>query len=992
MRLPGKQKFNTITVQLMKIRITAPSPISILTLSLLLLFLSGCKTSEDLLPEDTAPALSEVTIETEYSEVILEGLRVASPVDSLLASMTTDEKIGQLFVVPAYGDFTGDRELTYLRLKRLIEEFHVGGLIFFRGDIYNQVLLKNRLQQAAKYPLWITQDMEFGAAMRVSGTTRFTPAMGIAATGNPENAYLKGYITGLEAKALGVHQIFAPVLDVNNNPDNPVINVRSFSADPQMVGQFGNEFIRGAEAAGVLSTAKHFPGHGDTDTDSHLALPTITHDYARIDSVELAPFRMAVSNGLRSVMSAHIAFPNISRNPGLPGTLDESILQTLLVDSLGFEGLVVSDGLEMLGITRYYSPGNAVIMALNAGVDMMLISPDEITAINELKAAVESGRVSEERIDQSVRKILDLKYEFGLFDNRLTDPAALSGLINTPEHQATADRIARESVTLLRNSGNRIPVRQTDFPNILLVAVSDGNRHSSADILAREFRRYHSGVRFHSIDDRTSREEIDDLMRDARRADLIVVGSFIMVRSHHPVQMPAKQLGIVQQLSELNKPDMLLAFGNPYVVRDLPGMDVHLLAWSSAGDQVRQTIPALFGASEISGRFPGSVPGMYEIGSGLSIPQSMVRFDSPEASGMLRDSLLNIDRVMQQAIADSVFPGGVVAVMRKGSLVWQQAYGYHDYTKTRQVRVNDVYDLASITKVMATTSAVMMLAEQGKLDLDDPVARYIREFDTEEKRDITIRHFLLHTSGLPAYRIYVDILQTRAEILDAIRNEPLINKPGEVYVYSDLGMILLGEIIEVVSGSRMDQFITDQLYTPLGMNSTRFNPELAGRALASRIPPTEIDTVYNRGTVHRKVHDERAYFLDGVAGHAGLFSSVQDMTRFAYMMLNGGVLAGQQILSPETISYYTGQRSPVNQRGLGFDRKSEGFSTAGQLTGLNTYGHLGFTGTSMWIDPDDEIAIILLTNRTWPNRSYGRRISEIRASIADTVMNSIQRN
>lgn len=962
----------------------------ILLVVLILLF-TGCRISEQVAEEQTPPAISEVTITTEQSEITLEGIEKPSPVDSLLASMTLDEKIGQLFVVPAYGTFSSESDLSLLRLKRVVEEFHVGGLIFFRGDIYNQVLLTNRLQQVARYPLWITQDMEFGAAMRVNGTTRFTPAMGIAATGNPENAFLKGYITGLEATALGVHQIFAPVMDVNNNPDNPVINVRSFSADPHLVGVYGNEFIRGAEAAGVLSTAKHFPGHGDTDTDSHLALPVITHDYARIDSVELAPFRMAVSNGLRSIMTAHIAFPNISRNPGLPGTLDESILQTLLVDSLGFDGLVVSDGLEMLGISRYYSPGDAVILALNAGVDVMLISPDEITAITELKHAVESGRISEERIDRSVRKILEKKVEFGLFEDRFTDPEALPALINRPEHQAVADRIARESVTLLRNRGEHLPIRQKDYPNILLVAVSDGNRHSSADLLAREFRRYHSGVRFHSIDDRTSQEEIGDLMRDAERADLIVIGSFIMVRSHHPIQMPSKQLDILRRLTGSEKPSILLAFGNPYVVRDLPDLDAHLLAWSSSGDQVRQTIPSLFGASAITGRFPGVVPGMYDIGSGLTLPQTAVRFDIPAASSMSIDSLLHVDRIMHEAIADSVFPGGVVAVMKKGALVWQQAYGYHDYSKTRPVRVNDVYDLASITKIMATTSAVMILSERSQLTLDDPVAWYIEEFDTDEKREITIRHFLLHTSGLPAYRIYVDQLRTRAEIVDAIRNEPLINKPGEVYVYSDLGMILLGEIVEIVSGRRLDQFITEELYIPLGMNSTRFNPEGVSRALAARIPPTEIDTVYNRGTVHRQVHDERAWYLEGIAGHAGLFSSVQDMSRFAFMILNGGLFSGQQILSPETISYFTGPRSTVNHRGLGFDRKSEGFSTAGQRTGPNTFGHLGFTGTSIWMDPDEQIAILLLTNRTWPNRSYGRRISEIRASIADAVMNSIEK-
>ena len=956
------------------------------------LWFQACRTSEPAVEEPEPYFEIEVTERPKLiKEDFYEDIK-PSEIDSLLAEMTLDEKIGQLFITRAYGRFSNYREPDLQRLKRLVKEYHIGGLIFSTGDVFNQAMLNNELQSITKFPLWITQDMEFGAAMRVSGTTRFTPAMGVAATGNPFNAYLTGRITAYEARALGVHQIFAPVLDVNNNPENPVINVRSYGADPATVSEYGIRFMEGAEHEGVMATGKHFPGHGDTDVDSHLALPTIPHDYARLDTLELVPFRNAINRGMRSIMSAHIAFPNVSDYEGLPGTLDESILNRILVDSLGFDGLVITDGLEMLGITDHYSPGEAVIMALLAGSDIMLISPDEMTAINELKTAVEIGRISEERIDQSVRKILKLKKMHGLFQDRFVDVESLNRKINTPQFKNISNRIARESVTVLKNECSVMPIREIDFPNVLVISVSDGNEHSSGSVLASEIRRYHSNVRYRAIDSRTTGEEAETLVRDANRADLVIIGSFIMVRSYHPIQMPEHQLEILKQITDLDVPNVLMAFGNPYVIRDLPETDVHLLAWSSDANQVRQSIPSIFGASNVQGRFPGNIPGMYEIGDGLSFDHSVVRFDLPEASQMVTDSLLKIDMIMQEAINDSVFPGGVVGVMRKGNMVWQQGYGYHDYFKTRRVRNNDIYDLASVTKIMATTTAIMKLVDDGKISLDDPVALFIDEFNTADKREITIRHFLLHTSGLPAYRIYVDKYRTRAEILHAIRNEPLEYRPGERYVYSDLGFILLGEIVHAVSGERIDEFMEREFYRPMGMNSTWFNPKNGGATITNRIAPTEIDAVTHRGLVHQFVHDERAYWMDGIAGHAGLFSSVQDMAKFAYMLMNDGNYGGHNYLSPETIQLFSSHQSPINHRGLGFDRKSEDNdnpSSAGSLTGVNTFGHLGFTGTSIWVDPDEEIAIILLTNRTFPNRSFGREIRNIRANIADAVMNSI---
>ena len=962
--------------------------------SLLATGLWGCSTTEP--PDLQTPQPAEVAEPLPYPEESdltlgrkLED-RTDLDVDSLLEQMSLREKIGQLFYIRVHGTFTNRSDERFLRWRELIEEYHIGGLIFMQGDIYGQALMTQKLQELSQLPLWIIQDMEYGAAMRVSGTTRFTPAMGVAATGRAENAYRKGEITAREAKALGVHQILAPVLDVNNNPENPVINVRSFSSNPEVVARFAESFIQGVQSEGLLATPKHFPGHGDTDVDSHLALPTIPHDYARMDTLELYPFRHVIGRGVRSIMSAHISFPALSRFPDRPATLDPDILTGLLADTLGFDGLVVTDGLEMRGITEFYSPGEAAVLALEAGSDALILSTDEKTAIHELELAVNNGRISEDRINRSVRKILELKKEFGLFEKAGPDPDDLSLRIRTPQYRAEAGRIARESVTLLKNRNQILPIREDLYRRIVVISIADDDSGQTGSSLAREIRRYHPNVGFHVFDQRTGSEEREKMFEDARNADLLIVGSFIFVRSHQPMQLTDEQQEFLDKLKDIEQPVALISFGNPYMIRELENADVHLLSWAATTKQVRNTVPALFGGSPITGKLPISIPGIYEFGHGIELPHSGIRFDEPESVGLRTDSLMNVDRIMQRAVEDSVFPGGVVAVLKDGVIAWQRGYGYHDYQRTRPVRPDDVYDLASITKVFSTTTAIMKLVDDGKLSLDDPVSRYLPEFDQPTRDQITVRHLLLHTSGLPAFRVYVDELRTREELLAAIRNEPLIHEPGEEYIYSDLGFILLGELVEAVSGQRIDHYLQEKFLNPMGLRTTGYNPSSRGRWFVSRIPPTEVDTVYSRGMVHGEVHDERAYFMNGVSTHAGLFSAADDLARWAQMILNGGHFLGQQFIQPETVRLFTSHRSPINVRGYGFDRKSGDNSLAGRYTSDRTFGHLGFTGTSIWIDPDSRIAIILLTNRTWPNRNHSSGIGDVRRSVSDAVMQSIR--
>lgn len=911
-------------------------------------------------------------------------------IDSLIENATLREKIGQLFFVPIEGKYLNHDSHRFKEISDLITKEHIGGLIFMRGDIYGQAVLTNKLQKLSTIPLWITQDMEYGAAMRISGSTRFTPAMGVAATGDKRNAFMMGKITAIEAKALGVHQIFAPVLDVNNNPDNPVINVRAFSGDAEMVSDYGIAFMQGVHSEGIVSTAKHFPGHGDTDTDSHNELPVLDHDYSRLDSVELIPFKAAIEDGMQSIMSAHISFPQISEHPELPGTLDKAILNDILKDSLNFDGVVVTDGLEMEGIASKFSPGRVVVKALNAGADIMLISPDIYTAINEVVEAVKLGEISEERINQSYRKIISWKQEHGLFDkDNQVDIDKLDTRINTNFHKSVASRIARESVTLLKNEGAILPIDPTVHKKVLLVSIADDDYGNTGARFVRTLRDYHPDVTFSVHDNRTDTKDEQKFLKQARESDLIIIGSFISLSFRESIQLSRKQSSFLNRLLKTNKPTVLVMFGNPYLVTELADTEAQVMAWANTSLQMENTAPALFGANKVQGKLPIQIPGMYPIGSGIELEHTALRYGRPEDVGLISKELFKIDDILRDAVRDSVFPGAVAAVVKDGVMVYRQEMGYHDYGKTKKIKDSDVFDLASITKVVSTSTAVMKLIDEKKLALDDEVQKFIPEFDTDEKRQITIRDILLHQSGLPPFRVYVDSLKEREAIIKAIKQEPLTYKTGTKYVYSDLGMILLAEIVSLVTDRGIDGFMRREFYYPMGMYGAYFNPKRVSRWYVNRIPPTEIDTVYRDKLIKAVVNDERAYYMGGVAGHAGLFATVDDLAKYSTMILNGGIYDGKRYLSSEIIKEFTSKQSDISGRGLGFDRKSpNGFTTAGQLASNDTFGHLGFTGTSLWIDREKNMTVILLTNRTFPHRSYGKRISRIRAAVADAAFSA----
>jgi beta-glucosidase-like glycosyl hydrolase/CubicO group peptidase (beta-lactamase class C family) len=833
-----------------------------------------------------------------------------------------------------------------------------------------------------------------------------------------------GRITALEARAVGIHMNFAPVVDVNNNPSNPIINTRSYGEDPRVVARLASAFMRGMQDHGLLATAKHFPGHGDTETDSHIELPVILVDRARADSVELLPYRALVAAGVAGVMSAHIAFPAIGGD-SVPATLNPALLGSLLRGDLDFHDLIITDALDMGAIVRGYGATQAPIRALEAGADMLLQPfPQDVPAvIDAIVAAVRSGRLDEARIDASVRRILQAKARLGLHLMRTVDVGRIPFVVGTPDHIAGAERAADASITLVRNRDAILPLRDRRIAVTLY-------RDESDPLAGRAFLdgldRANEVVSTTILDRTMHPRSIEDSRAAAESADVIVFALFIRVGANRGnLALPDDVAHLIEEIAR-SRPVVVVSLGNPYILEQLPGPGTVVLAWAPFDGQQAAAARALQGESDVTGRLPIGIPPKYTVGAGIMVRTDsawhtrdslraggapdvsgvagrrtttapMVARAAPEDAGMAASLSAVLDSIVQIALEDSVAPGAAVAVGRHGRLVHGRAYGRIDWpAEAPAVTDSTLWDMASLTKVIVTTTLAMMLAEEGQLALDSPVSRYLSEWgDSTARRAITIGHLLRHDSGLPAYGPLWQHARGRDAYLQRIVAAPLEYQPGTRTVYSDYGAILLGMAIERSTGQLLDQLGRQRIFAPLGMHDTRFNPRsrhaVAGGAPPvplARIAPTEFDSVFRMRHVHGDVHDENAFALGGVAGHAGLFSSLRDLASFAQMMLGGGELAGARLVGEAIVDTFTVRQSDASSRALGWDTPSDR-SSAGDWFSARSFGHTGFTGTSLWIDPDRDVYVILLTNRVNPTRANQRHVT-LRRDIADAVIQAIR--
>ena len=910
-------------------------------------------------------------------------------VESTLKRLSLEEKVAQLVFPSALGTYHAQDSDPWRELEKYVVTRKVGGLVLSVGDVYEYALMVNKLQKVSDVPLLIGGDFEYGAAMRVHRATMFPRAMAIGATRNPGYAYEVGRVTAVEGRALGVHQNYAPTIDVNNNPKNPVINTRSYGDDVKLVTEMGSAFVRGTQDGGMIATVKHFPGHGDTDVDTHLGLVTLNFDKKHFESIEFPPFRAAIKAGAKSVMVGHISLPAYDTIKGIPATVSPRIMSDLLRKDFGFDGLVVTDAMRMRGVASKYGPGEASVLAIKAGTDIVLMPADIDLAIDAIIAAVRRGEISEERIDASVRRVLQAKQGVGLDQDRMVNVGKISSVVAMRGYEMLAAEIARRAVTVLGNKHDILPLSPLDTKKIADIEVADTEDPKNGRLFHSLLRDRRQNIDFAKIDPRSNDAEYDAALKSAKGAEIIICQLNLFTRSGEMTGfISRRQKDFLTHAFTLGKPVILISFGNPYIVMDLPKVDAYVCGYSEAEVMQQAVAEVLFAESPAQGKLPITIPGVYKFGDGVEYPLTRLRHGLPEEVGFIRDSLDVVDRIVNQAISDSSFPGAAMVVVKDGVIAHEKAYGSFDYEPySKRVDLNTMFDLASVTKVISTTSAIMRLVGEGKIKLDDPVVKYFPKFGQHGKEHITLYNLMVHNSGLVGWARFFVYCKTPQQLVDSVFASRLMYKTGDSTLYSDLGLITVGKIIEKVTGTKLDRYVDSVFFKPLGMTNTMYNPP---KQLWSRVMPTEVDTFWRKTgiAVHGTVHDENASVLGGVSGHAGLFSNASNLAILLQMELNGGVYGGKRYLKEDVLRKFTARQSPKSSRGIGWDTKISPRGWSGKLLSEKTWLHTGFTGTSVVTDPTRNLIVVFLTNRVYPTRE-NQKIGSVRAKVHDAIVRSL---
>ncbi len=846
--------------------------------------------------------------------------RAAAPaIRQALARMTLDQKLGQLLMVYVWGRFTAAEDPGFRQLAAWVAEGKVGGLLLQaqrtpRGieidQVYPTAALLNQLQSQSRIPLLVAADFETGTAMRLAEGTRLPHLMAIAATGDPRDARAAGKITAIEARAAGVNWIFAPVADLNNNPANPIINIRSFGENPENVANLVAEFIRGAQANGVLATAKHFPGHGDTDVNSHVGLPVIPAGRERLDRAELVPFRSAIRAGVASMMTGHLLVPALEPDSSLPATLSPRIIGELLRREMGFKGLVVTDSLDMAGIALFYPPNRTAVLSIAAGADVLLIPPSPEAALESLREAVREGRLAIEKIDAAVARILEAKARLGLARNPEVDLNRLPETFAKPEFARHSLDIAARGVTLLRDGDRLLPLDSTRPTRALLLALSADPDSLPGDDLESEIRSRVDSLEVRRADTRYFPSGSVELP-PPDSYDVAIVALYVRVADRKgTVALPADLARLADRVLAAGKPAIVACFGSPYLISRFPAARTWLAAFSTTTVAEQAVARAIFGQTPIAGRLPVSVPGVASIGAGERVAANPMTLEpAPESmSAAMKPAF----RLLDRAVVDGVTPGGVLAVGHNNRLVLHPFGRFTYNAKSPVVKRDTIYDAASLTKVVVTTTAAMRLVETAVLRLDAPVASYLPAWaagpQSTWREKATLADLLRHSAGFAAHREFYREAKGHAAIVARALAEPLEYEPGTKILYSDLDFMLLGEIIRQVTGESLDRIASREIFQPLGMTDSLFRPS---RRLRPRIAPTENDTSWRKRQVWGEVHDQNACAMGGVAGHAGLFSTAGDLAVFCQMLLNGGIYAHRRLFSRATIDNFTARQTIV---------------------------------------------------------------------------------
>lgn len=903
-------------------------------------------------------------------------------VDSVYNQLSLEERIGQLFMVAAY---SGGKDYNEAAITNMVSKHQIGGLIFMQGTPLAQAQQTNKYQQMAQVSLLIAMDAEWGLGMRLTGVKDMPRAMMLGASRDSQLVYQVGAAIAAQCKRLGVHIDFAPVVDINNNPNNPIINARSFGEDKRWVARLGIAYMLGLQNNGVMACAKHFPGHGDTETDSHKDLPIINKSLAQLDTLEFYPFKQLINAGLKTAMVAHLEVPALENGYRVPTTLSKNTITNVLKNKLGFRGLVFTDALNMQGVAKYYQPGEVDLKAFIAGNDMLLFSQDVPVAIEKFKLALQTNLITEKDIEQRVKKILVAKYDVGL--NKFT-PIATENVLEDINQYTDKIRAlaATKGITLVKDDNNLLGKIHAGDARINYIGVN-----ASESVLYNELRNSITKLQYSWMPKGSNATAIARLKEGAANTDVTIIGihnlSFYPSGGNHGLD--AAQVQFLKDMAD--KPNVVFALmGNAYLVKHFCTASAIMVGYED--DSISQTIAAKILLRKITAK--GKLP--VTPCAGLNIKETdedeapeviaqtkeyaFKKVDFVQDAGVTnRKALDDIGLFVQRCIAGGAFPGCRVLAAKNGKIFFDEAYGYFDYGKSKPVTLNTIYDVASITKILATNLAVMHLYEIGKIDLNKTVGTYLKWARGTDKENLVVKDLLLHQAGLKSWiPFYKETLDETGNLKDELystqskkgynipvtkniflRNDyadsvwykilssPLENKGR--YVYSDLDFYFLAAIVEQVTDKPINEYVNEQFYKPMGLKRIGYLP--LKKFPLSEIAPTENDVTFRKQLIHGYVHDPGAAMFGGVAGHAGVFAQAQDVAAIFQMLLNGGSFNGKRYFKTTTVNLFTAYNSRISRRALGFDKpapdRNDGGPAGNRVSGY-AFGHQGFTGTCAW--------------------------------------------
>ncbi|MEY4432061.1 MAG: hypothetical protein RLZZ44_191 [Bacteroidota bacterium] len=931
-------------------------------------------------------------------------------VDSIYAQMTLEEKVGQLFMVAAYSN----KDTTHTNaIEKLIRNQKIGGVIFFQGGPLRQANLTNRYQSKSKIPLFVGIDAEWGLSMRLDSTYRYPWNMTLGAIKDLKLIEKVGEMMGKESKRMGVHFNFAPVLDINTNPKNPIIGNRSFGENKLNVTEKAIALMNGVQSQGIFSTGKHFPGHGDTAIDSHLGLPIVTSSREHLGVVELYPYKRMIDEGLVSVMVGHLDVPSLEFRQNFPSSISYNVVTNLLQKELEFDGLIFTDALNMKGISKYRKPGELELDALLAGNDILLFPENVPLAAETITKAYEANTLTEERLALSVKKILKYKFKAGLDQYKSIAISNLIRDINPIENEALQYQLYENATTVLKNQTEVLPIKDLTKSKVAYVKLGDDTNTSFLTTLKK-----------YADVTEVSAPSIDSLNVKLKEFTTVIVGYHKADKPWKSNDFSANELIWLQEIARNNKV-IVDVFAKPYTLLPIVNFtEIEGLIVSYQNNDVAQQVGAelIFGAIDAKGKLPVSINENFKVNDGLSTEKlNRLGFTSPENVGMSSERLKRIDALVEKAIAGKMTPGAQVLVARKGKVIFQKAYGNYTYDSEEKVTNETIFDVASLSKIVGTLPNVMQQYDQHKLNLESTLGSMLPIFENSNKKDIRFKELASHYAGLvswvPFYKATLDAnekplskyyrklrdsefskqvadsLFIRNDYHDTIMKIIVDSKLAvkKEYKYSDFTFIILGNYLERITGKTLDVLAYEQFFQPLGATNTFYNP--LNKIDKNRIAPTEIDTYFRYQKIQGYVHDMAAAIEGGVAGHAGVFSNAMDIAKMMQMYLQKGNYGNQQYFSSKTFEefntcYFCAEG---NRRGLGLDKPQlSGDSPTCGCVSKSSFGHTGFTGTMAWVDPVTEIVYVFLSNRTYPTNPINTLSKEhVREDIQKVISEAI---